>query len=207
MNIINKDTKLYGSFSNNPGNNGCKFFNKKFEYENIDAIYKSFYSDDILQTIISVKHLKFSGFALSSPHKINVIPFLDELEENAKKIGAVNTVVNSKDKLIGFNTDWIAIHEYFKDKNYKHINIIGFGGFGKSIAYSLSKLNITFSLVLRKNIYNIDDVQGQYFINATPIEILSNKNTILDMRPTTELGKEISLIQAEEQYKIYKKWM
>ena len=45
--MINKDTKIYGSFSNNPGNNGCKFFNKKFQENNINAIYKSFYSNNI----------------------------------------------------------------------------------------------------------------------------------------------------------------
>ena len=37
---INKDTKIYGSFSSNPGNNGCVFFNRKFQENNINAIYK-----------------------------------------------------------------------------------------------------------------------------------------------------------------------
>lgn len=207
MIIINKDTKLYGSFSLKPGNNGCHFFNKKFEEDNINAIYKSFYSDNISDTIISVKHLRFSGFALSSPHKIQVLSYLDELENDAKNIGAVNTVIIKDDKLYGFNTDWFAIYNHFQNTNIKHINLIGFGGFGRAIAYALSKLNISFSLVLRKNIINIDDIRDEYFINATPVEIKSEKNIILDMRPTTDLGKEIALIQAEEQYKLYKKWM
>lgn len=207
MNSINKDTRLYGSFSTSPGNNGCIFFNKKFAEDNINAIYKSFYSDSIENTIISTKHLNFSGFALSSPHKVNVVKYLDYLDEDSKKINSVNTVVNDSSKLIGFNTDWIAIYEYFKDKEYKHINIIGFGGFGKAISYALTKLEISFSILLRNDINKIDDVSDKYFINATPVEIISKKNTILDMRPTTELGKEIALIQAEEQYKIYKKWM
>ena len=45
--MINKDTEIYCSFSSNPGNNGCVFFNKVFKKKNIDAIYKSFYSNDI----------------------------------------------------------------------------------------------------------------------------------------------------------------
>ena len=44
--MIDKDTKIYGSFSNNPGNNGCKFFNAQFKKEGINAIYKSFYSNN-----------------------------------------------------------------------------------------------------------------------------------------------------------------
>ena len=75
--MINKDTQLYGSFSDNPGNNGCMFFNKGFKKHKIDAIYKSFHSTDIKKTIGSVKHLNFSGFALSMPLKIEVIPYLD----------------------------------------------------------------------------------------------------------------------------------
>ena len=65
--MINKDTKIYGSFSSSPGNNGCEFFNKEFEDRNINAIYKSFYSDDIKKSIEAVKTLSISGFAVSMP--------------------------------------------------------------------------------------------------------------------------------------------
>lgn len=207
MNTINKDTRLYGSFSTNPGNNGCAFFNRRFQEDGINAIYRSFYSEDIRQTISSVKHLRFSGFALSAPHKVSVIEELDDIDQDSKKIGAVNTVVNDRGRLLGFNTDWIAIYNYFKDTDIEHINLIGLGGFGKAIVYALSKLNITISVVPKKEINSIDQVSNQYFINATPVEILSDRNTVLDMRPSTNLGKEIALIQAEEQYKIYRQWM
>ena len=45
--MINKETKIYCSFSSNPGNNGCIFFNSEFKELNMNAIYKSFYSDII----------------------------------------------------------------------------------------------------------------------------------------------------------------
>ena len=70
---INRDTKIYCSFSNNPGNNGCLFFNQKFQKENKNAIYKSFYSDNILQSVEAVKTLKISGFAVSMPFKIEIL--------------------------------------------------------------------------------------------------------------------------------------
>lgn len=207
MNTINKDTKIYGSFSNNPGNNGCYFFNSKFKEDNINAIYKSFYSINIDETIRAVKHLNFSGFALSMPLKVEVLKHLDIIDSPAYKIQAVNTVINFNDKLYGYNTDWVGVYNYFLDKNLKHVNIIGNGGFGKAIAYAFAKLNITFSVILRQDIPNIDDASNEYFINATPTEIISEKNTIIDARPFTEEGKKISLLQAEEQYKIYKRWM
>jgi len=201
--MINKDTTLYGSFSNNPGNNGCQFFNTAFEKFGINSIYKSFYSDNIEETIQSVKHLKFGGFALSMPLKISVYNYLDEYDESVINIGSCNTVIIKDGKLHGYNTDWIGVYKFFENRNLKHVNIIGTGGFAKSIMYAFSKLNINFSIVSRKDIPNIDIVENQYFINATPIEIISTKNTIIDGRPFTDTGKEIFLYQAKEQFKLY----
>jgi shikimate dehydrogenase len=201
--MINKDTKLYGSFSNNPGNNGCQFFNTAFEKHGINSIYKSFYSENIEETIQSVKHLKFGGFALSMPLKISVYNYLDEYDESVINIGSCNTVIIKDGKLHGYNTDWIGIYKFFENKNLKHVNIIGTGGFAKSIMYAFSKLNINFSIISRNDIPNIDIVENQYFINATPIEIVSTKNTIIDARPFTDTGKEIFLYQAKEQFKLY----
>ena len=203
MIVINKDTKLYGSFSEQPGNNGCLFFNEAFQRYNINAIYKSFYSDDIKSTIQSVKHLQFGGFALSRPNKVSVIELLDELDIDSEKIGAVNTVIINDNKLIGYNTDWMGVYDFLKNKSINHINIIGTGGFSKAIMYSLSKLNINFSIVFKNDIPNIDDVDNQYFINATPVEIKSSKNKIIDLRPHTEDGKLVSKLQAIYQFKLY----
>lgn len=201
--MINKDTKLYGSFSDNPGNNGCIFFNNAFKKYNINAIYKSFYSVDIEQTIRSTKHLQFAGFALSMPLKTEVYDYLDEYDDSVINIGACNTVVINNSKLYGYNTDWIGVYNFFKNKPIKHINIIGTGGFAKAIMYAFSKLEINFSIVNRNDIPNIDDVTNQYFINATPIEIKSKTNTIIDARPFTTDGKEIARLQAIEQFKLY----
>lgn len=201
--MINKDTKLYGSFSDNPGNNGCMFFNTAFEKYGVDAIYKSFYSDNIEKTVESVKHLNFSGFAISKPFKVNILKYLDEVDTPILDIKACNTVLIKNNKLIGYNTDWVGVYNFFKDKDLKHVNIIGFGGFGKAIMYAFDELDITFDIYYRDDIKDIDDIENQYFINATPIEIISNKNTIIDARPHTTDGKEIARLQAIEQFKLY----
>jgi shikimate dehydrogenase len=203
MNIVNKHTKLYGSFSLNPGNNGSMFFNHKFEQDNINAIYKSFYSDNIKDSVFAARILNFSGFAISMPFKTEVLEYVDEIDPVAQIIGAANTVVNNNEHFKAYNTDWIGVSNFFKDKGLKHINIIGTGGFAKAIMYAFTQLGINFSIVNRKNIPNIDKVTGEYFINATPAEIKSKINTIFDARGFTEIGKEIFKLQAEEQYKLY----
>jgi shikimate 5-dehydrogenase len=81
--LINKNTKIYCSFSSNPGNNGCVFFNKKFQENNIDAIYKSFYSDNIKKSVEAVKTLGISGFAISMPFKTEILKHVDK-QDNIK---------------------------------------------------------------------------------------------------------------------------
>lgn len=201
---INKDTKLYGSFSQLPGNNGCIFFNNAFTKYNINAIYKSFYSDNIEQTIQSVKHLKFSGFALSMPHKISVIKYLDKLDDIAEKVGSVNTVVLNDNKLTGYNTDYYGILSLFDFINVgKKVNIIGNGGFSKAIEYACKKTNIKCNIIERKDTKTMFNTIDEVFINATPAEFISAYNKVIDLRPHTHYGKMVAEFQAKHQFKLY----
>lgn len=201
--MLNKDTKLFGSFSDNPGNNGCIFFNDAFKKHNIDAIYKSFYSVDIEKTIVSIKHLNFSGFALSMPLKKQVYNFLDVIDDDVKEIGAANTVLNDNGRLIGFNTDWIGVYRYFSTKTFNKVNVLGNGGFASAIIYALKKLNIEYEVYDRSRINEIEKVKNEIFINATPVDFVMVDNLLIDARPFTEVGKEIFTYQAMEQFKIY----
>ena len=201
---IDKDTKIYGSFSKTPGNNGCLFFNTAFEKYKINAIYKSFYSDNIVDTINSVKHLGFSGFALSMPHKISVIPHLNDMDDVSKNIGAVNTVINNNGNLIGYNTDFFGIIDFFSYINVgKSVNIVGNGGFSKAIQFACNKMNIQYKIFERNDIGSIESITNQIFINATPIEIKSLYNRIIDLRPHTHYGKIVAELQAKHQFKLY----
>lgn len=199
--MINKDTKIYGSFSSNPGNNGCTFFNTEFEKRGINAIYKSFYSTDAELLVKSVKHLNFFGFALSMPLKIEIIQYLDEVDEAALKIGAVNTVVNRDGRLIGYNTDWIGVYNYIKNKKINFLIILGNGGFSKAVQYACKKLNIGFLIMKRENWNQLKNIDA-YIFNATPADVETN-GYLIDGRPFTEDGKEIAKLQAIEQFKIY----
>lgn len=207
MNTINKHTKIYGSFSSDPGNNGSIFFNARFERDNINAIYKSFYSDNIGDSVFAAKVLKFGGFAVSMPFKTEVLKYVDEIDPVAQTIGAANTVVNNDGYLRAYNTDWLGAYNFFKGKDLSHVNVIGTGGFARAIVFALTELGLNFSIVSRKDIPTINEVTGQYFINATPADIQSEVNTIFDGRGFAEAGQEISKLQAEEQYKIYREWM
>lgn len=196
---VNKDTKIFGSFSTNPGNNGSLYFNGKFSENNINAIYKPFKVVDIQAAILSSKTLNFSGFALSMPFKVDCIAYLDSLDSHAKAINAVNTVLNLSNKLVGYNTDWLGVKKYFTLKNIDSLSIIGEGGFSKAVQYCCKNQGMKFEVFNRLNINNIGKAKYTLF-NATPVDFKCD----VDGRPHTEAGKEIALLQAQEQYELYK---
>ncbi len=201
---INKDTKIYGSFSSNPGNNGCIFFNKKFKENKINAIYKSFYADNLLKTLEAVKTLNFSGFALSMPFKVEILKYTDYIDPIANEIGSANTILNISDELYAYNTDWLGVKKFFLNMSNKpkDIFIAGNGGFSKAIQYTCNKININYKVITRENWSDLESTEKIIF-NATPVELIY-KN-IIDGRPFTKDGKLIANFQAEEQFKLYTK--
>jgi shikimate dehydrogenase len=166
------------------------YFKKKFEAEKIDNIsYENFdiKTIDLLPSLINnTPNLK--GFNVTIPYKEVIIPYLDELEEKAKKIGAVNTVkVNDKNKLIGYNTDYYGFKKSLQPllkPHHKNALILGTGGASKAVAFSLKELNINYHYVSRtsKNDINFtyesltDDIikQHQIIINCSPVGTFPN---------------------------------
>lgn len=104
------------------------------------------------QLIASVRILGIVGLTCTVPHKIAVIPFLDEIDETAKKIGAVNSVVQKNGKLKGFNTDWIgAVTPLLKRTKLKgkKVLVIGAGGAARAVVYGLMKEQARVTIVNR----------------------------------------------------------
>jgi shikimate dehydrogenase len=198
--LINNNTKIYGSFSTNPGNNGCLFFNQAFERYGVNAIYKSFYSDNIELSVNSCKHLGFSGFAVSSPHKIKIIEFLDEFDESVLNIGSCNTVLIKDGKLHGYNTDWVGVNKFLPNE-VDFLTILGNGGFSKAIQYVCKLRNVGYDVIERNRWDEIYKIDG-YLFNATPIDVETNM-VLFDGRTTHNNGLEIAKHQAIEQFKIY----
>ena len=200
--LIDKNTNIYCSFSFNPGNNGCEFFNHKFKENNINAIYKSFYSNDIEKSVEAVKTLNIKGFAVSMPFKSKIISYVDEISPEVKDIGAANTVTNTNGYLKAYNTDWLGVYKFFqKNKFDKDLVILGNGGFSKASQYAFNQLGISYKIIKRDSWYLAPQQEGIIF-NCTPVDVFP-KGHLIDGRPTTTTGKEIAKLQALEQYKIY----
>lgn len=91
--------------------------------------------------IAGLKAFKMRGVNCTIPHKINVIPYLDELSESAKLIGAVNTIVNTDGKLFGDNTDGKGFMEALQENQVnpkgKKLVILGAGGAARAICVEM----------------------------------------------------------------------
>ncbi len=106
---LNKDTRLCISLAARPSNIGTRFHNYLYELLGLDFIYKAFTTTDIVAAIGGVRALGIRGCSVSMPFKQDVIALVDHVEESARAINAVNTIVNDDGALTASNTDYIAV--------------------------------------------------------------------------------------------------
>jgi shikimate dehydrogenase len=91
--------------------------NLAFRELGVKAVYGAFpvKPEDLSQAIRGVKALGISGLSVTIPHKVEVMKYLDEIDEKAKEIGSVNTIINREGSLFGTNTDWIGALKAFEE--------------------------------------------------------------------------------------------
>lgn len=97
-------------------------------------------TEDLEDFIQKMREGKIAGASCTIPHKENIIPYLDELSETARSIGAVNTMIGNDGVLRGDNTDWIgAVEPLVKIRDLQGLNVavIGAGGAGRAFVYGL----------------------------------------------------------------------
>lgn len=167
------------------------YFTRKFETEQLPCTYENFDIDDIsMFPQLLHNNPDISGLNVTIPYKEQILPYLNQLDKKAKKIGAVNTVtINSKGQLKGYNTDYYGFKHSIKPflkKHHKKALILGTGGASKAIAYVLKKQKIKFDYVSRthkpnvKFTYNdltIEDIKNyKIIINCTPVGTHPNVN-------------------------------
>lgn len=192
-------TKIFGLVGYPLGHSfSAKYFSDKFEKEGIDAKYLNFEMQDILEIerILS-DHKNLVGFNITIPHKTNIFPYLSEIDQEAKAIGAVNVVKTIQtDKgiqLKGFNSDVIGFEKSLKPQlqpSHKKALIFGTGGASKAVVYALQKLGISYKFVSRT-----PSSQQFTYADITP-EVMEEYTllincTPLGMSPKTELCPEI----------------
>lgn len=176
------------------------YFTQKFKKEQIaNSIYNNYpiESIDQLNDVIDTNP-ELIGLNVTIPYKEQAIKYLNELDEAAKEIGAVNTIKitssNGGRYLKGYNTDIYGFRESLKPMLHKHHSkalILGTGGASKAIKYVLSKLGIDYVSAsieeLKEKEISYREInedlikERQIIINATPLGTYPNVNTCPDI--------------------------
>lgn len=157
--------------------------NAAFEKLDMDYVYTAFDVDpkNLENAIIGAQALDIKGFNVTIPHKIEVMKYLDEIDEVASLIGAVNTI--DFKELKGYNTDGIgaikAISEVTKIKN-KNVLIAGAGGASRAISFYIAKYGADKLTILNRNVEKADklafDVSDSGLMDNVSSDSMENMN-------------------------------
>ena len=149
---------VYGLIGKNIGYSFSRgYFTQKFEELGLtDHLYTNFDIENIEKFDTEIKNIgNLKGCNVTIPYKEKIIPFLDEIDEEAQKIGAVNTIkVLPNGKFKGFNTDYFGFQNSIKNLLQPIHNkalILGTGGASKAVAFALVNLGLDYRFVSRKD--------------------------------------------------------
>ncbi|MEL7222612.1 MAG: shikimate dehydrogenase [Bacteroidota bacterium] len=187
------------------------YFSAKFEREQTTDQFR--YDTFPLESINKFPQLLLDypalrGINVTIPYKEQVIPFLDELSPAAKAIGAVNTILNEKGRLKGFNTDVIGFKDSldtFLQQNggaAKAALILGTGGAAKAIAWVLAQSGVQYHYVSRKKSPNYLNYEKLDANLMAQIDLIVN-TTPLGMFPNVETCPNIPYHCLSDQHRLY----
>ena len=158
----------------------AKFFNAKFKSEEIDADYQLFEIESIIKLGELLGRNPLDGFNVTIPYKESIVPYLDDLSDVAREIGAVNCVEVRDGKLIGHNTDITGIeaslHWLEAEEGCKAL-VLGTGGASKAVQYALGKRGVEFKIVSR------DKSRGDISYEELTPEIIQEHKLIINTTP------------------------
>ncbi len=185
--------KYYGLLGKSLGYSFSKsFFESYFEKNSIEAEFSNIEIPAINQ-VADILKSNLSGLCVTIPYKEAIIPFLDELTQEANEIGAVNVVQFHEGKSIGHNSDAFGFHQSIKPfltNQHERALIIGTGGASKAVAHVLNKIGIDVFFISRNpigdNQYGYADINEhmvkscKLIVHTTPIGTFPNTNESID---------------------------
>lgn len=185
------------------------YFDEKFFREGLRDYHYDLYELKKIEDIRQLLHdnPEMRGLNVTIPYKEQVIPLLNSIDEDAKKIGAVNVIKIEDNKLSGYNTDSIAFKEtlakWFPNPAGSGALVLGTGGSSKAVQQALKELNIDFKLVSRdkaKADFTYEELKNSNEISKRNLVI---NTTPLGMSPKTADFPPIKYDQLTPNHFVY----
>ena len=176
---INGKTKIIGIIGKNIENSLSPLIHNQIILKNsLNFCYLPFQvaETNLGKAIQGIKALNIKGVNITFPYKEKAIKFIDEVEESAQRIGAVNTIVNNKGILTGYNTDVIGFKKSLQEDGKfatkgKRAVILGAGGSARAVAYALLE----------------EGIEEVYIFNRTPEKAEKIKQDLSSFFPESSI--------------------
>lgn len=189
---IDSQTSLYAVFGNPVGHSlSPVMHNKAFAETRYNGVYLAFGVMDIDAAMAAVRSIGIKGISVTIPHKIAVMRSLDEIDDQARRIGAVNTVANREGKLWGYNSDGQgAVRALMETTTVPgaDVAIIGAGGAARAIGFGVIDQGARVTIISRsiekgeglakdlegdfKPLGGLEHVSADILINTTPVGMI-----------------------------------
>ncbi len=161
----------------------------------VNGVYVAFDVTDLPAAMAGMRALNMAGMSVTIPHKVAVMALLDEVEPAARRIGAVNTIVNQAGRLIGFNSDSPGAVAALLEKTPlegRRVAVIGAGGAARAVAHGVERHGGRLTVVNRSEASGrrLADALGAAFVplngfHGDGIDVLIN-TTSVGMTPQTD---------------------
>ncbi len=138
---IDAHTRLYGVIGNPVSHSlGPAMHNAAFERTGYNGVYAALPVTDLPRAVAGIRALAIHGCSVTIPHKVAVMELLDAIDPLARRIGAVNTIVNEDGHLTGFNSDGPGAMAALLEKTpvaHRRVAVIGAGGAARALAHGV----------------------------------------------------------------------
>lgn len=163
--------------------------NAGYKALNLNFVYTAFDVLDVKLAVDGIRGLGIKGASVTIPHKATAMTYLDEVDDIAREIGAINTILNDNGKLRGFNTDYDAALRALEEKTAikgKKVVLVGAGGVALAIATGLKKKGATLvimDVVVDKAVELARQVGARYYGGLEKLAEIASANILVNATP------------------------
>ncbi|HZD43258.1 MAG TPA: shikimate dehydrogenase, partial [Methanomicrobiales archaeon] len=170
-------------------------YNRLFAHYGLGSFYTRIEWPSIGDVMREARRLAFRGLSITIPFKVDAVPCMDEVDEHATAIGAVNTAVMCGDRMYGYNTDWIGVRRPLEHLRGSRAVLLGAGGAAAAAAYALLALDMDLTILNRTpqkaeelaarfgcqsgSLEDIGRIPADVVVNATPVGMEPDTRSIL----------------------------
>ena len=187
--MISADTKVYGIIGNPVSHSLSPILQNTLAKEmNIDMSYSAFHvTENIKEAIKGAFALDIKGFNVTIPYKKDMLDIVSDIDDRAKKIGAINTLIKTENGYKGYNTDIIGLGMSLYNNNLsikgKDIIILGAGGAAKAVLYLAIEEGVKSITLVNRNISKAKELRvevGIKDISVISLDDLKSNINLLD---------------------------